>query len=131
MKTKTIKPLLAATGVALATFACKTDKTEPHAEDSPHVINLADMDTTVRPAEDFFRYVNGTWLDENPIPDDETIWGSFGALRKKTNEDVLNILKNAMDDPNIEAGSDQAKAVYLFKSILDTVSRNEAGIEPI
>lgn len=131
MKTKTLKPMLAVAALAVATIGCKTDKAEQQTEDTHHGINLAYMDTTVSPTEDFFRYVNGTWLDENPIPEDETNWGSFGALREKTNQDVLNILKEAMDDPTIEAGSDQAKAVYLFKSILDTVTRNEAGVEPI
>tara|TARA_R110002072_G_scaffold287464_6_gene453193 strand:+ start:9486 stop:11546 length:2061 start_codon:yes stop_codon:yes gene_type:complete len=130
MKTNTLNSLLAIIAVTAISVACKTDKQEQQ-DDTHHGINLAYMDTTVSPTEDFFRYVNGTWLDENPIPEDETNWGSFGALRKKTNDDVLNILKEAMDDPTIEAGSDQAKAVYLFKSIMDTVARDAAGIEPL
>jgi len=130
MKTNTLKSMLATIALTAITVACKTDKQE-QIDDTHHGINLAYMDTTVSPTEDFFRYVNGTWLDENPIPEDETNWGSFGALRKKTNEDVLNILKEAMDDPTIEAGSDQAKAVYLFKSIMDTTSRDASGIEPL
>ncbi len=130
MKTNTLKTMLAIIALTVMTVACKTEKQEQK-DDTHHGIILAYMDTTVSPTEDFFRYVNGTWLDENPIPEDETNWGSFGALRKKTNEDVLNILKEAMDDPSIEAGSDQAKAVYLFKSIMDTVARDAAGIDPL
>lgn len=130
MKIKTMKTTLALTAViALTAVACKTDKQE--ADDTPRGINLAYMDTTVSPTEDFFRYVNGSWLDANPIPEDETSWGSFAVLRKKTNEDALAILKNSLNDPNLEKGSDQAKAVYLFKSIMDTVARNEAGVEPV
>tara|TARA_R110000850_G_scaffold271031_2_gene404920 strand:- start:318237 stop:320309 length:2073 start_codon:yes stop_codon:yes gene_type:complete len=131
MKTNTFKPVLAIVALAVIAFACKTDKEEKVEEETQRGINLAYMDTTVSPTEDFFRYVNGRWLDENEIPEDETSWGSFAELRKKTNEDVLAILKNAMDDPNLEEGSDQAKAVYLFQSIMDTVSRNEAGVEPV
>lgn len=129
MKTKIFNTMLVIAAVALTATACKTEKNE--VDDSPRGINLAYMDTTVSPTQDFFRYVNGTWIDENPIPEDETNWGSFGELRKKTNEDVLTILKNAMNDPNLKAGSDQAKAVYLFKSIMDTVARDEAGVEPV
>ncbi len=131
MKTNTFKPVLAIVALAVIAFACKTDKEEKVEEETQRGINLAYMDTTVSPTDDFFRYVNGTWIEQNDIPEDETSWGSFAELRKKTNEDVLAILKNAMDDPNLEEGSDQAKAVYLFQSIMDTVSRDEAGITPV
>ena len=36
-------------------------------------IDMANMDTSVRPQDDFFRYVNGTWLDTTEIPADQTI----------------------------------------------------------
>jgi predicted metalloendopeptidase len=41
------------------------------------------MDKTVKPANDFFRYVNGTWLDNTEIPSDRTRWGSFDELRQR------------------------------------------------
>lgn len=130
MKTTPFKTTLAILTISILAVACKTDP-QKQKDETIHGINLAYMDTATSPTQDFFRYVNGTWIDENPIPDDETSWGSFAALRKKTNEDVLSILKTAMDDSNLEAGSDQAKAVYLFKSILDTVARNNNGVEPL
>lgn len=130
MKTNILKSMLVIGAIALTATACKTEKKEV-VDNTPRGINLAFMDTTVSPTQDFFRHVNGTWLDENPIPEDQTSWGSFAELRKKTDEDVLRILKNAMNDPNLKAGSDQAKAVYLFQSIVDTVARDEAGVSPI
>src|SRR5690554_2412527 len=48
-------------------------------------IDKANMDTTVSPAEDFFRYANGAWLDKTDIPNDKTRWGSFDELRDRTN----------------------------------------------
>ena len=100
-------------------------------------INLEFMDNSVTPVDDFFKYVNGKWLDNTEIPDDRTRWGSFDELRKKTDDDVLSILNAAMSDNKefnkikIFPGSDQEKAVHLYQTIMDTVSRNKNGIEPI
>lgn len=109
---------------------CKDDKETAQVEE-PRGINLANMDTTVTPREDFFRFVNGRWLDTNQIPDDKTVWGSFNELREQTDADALALLEAASKDENLKAGSDQAKAVYLYKTIMDTVTRNEQGIKPI
>lgn len=104
-------------------------------------LELENMDTKVNPANDFFRYVNGNWLDKAIIPADRTRWGSFDELRKKTDDDVLTILSEAiaknkapklMDAPNkLEAKSDQEKAIDFYETIMDTVSRNEQGITPV
>ena len=94
-------------------------------------INTSYMDTNVDPADDFFRYVNGTWLDKTEIPADRTRWGSFDELRKNTDDDVMAILKEALADETIDPNSDQGKALSLYKSVLDTVSRNKMGVLPL
>ena len=94
-------------------------------------INTNLMDKSVDPADDFFRYVNGKWLDNTEIPADRTRWGSFDELRKKTDEDVMLIIKEALNDKSIDSKSDQGKALSLYKSILDTVTRNKQGISPL
>ncbi len=94
-------------------------------------INTSFMDTSVDPADDFFRYVNGTWLDKTEIPADRTRWGSFDELRKNTDDDVMAILKEALADETIDPNSDQGKALSLYKSVLDTVSRNKMGVSPL
>lgn len=94
-------------------------------------INVSYMDKTAKPNNDFFRFVNGTWLDNTPIPSDKTRWGSFDELRQNTDRDVLAILKEATANPKYKSGTDQGKAVNLFKTIMDTVSRNKQGIKPL
>ena len=64
-------------------------------------INLDYMDTTISPRNDFYKYVNGNWLDSAKIPNDHSVWGGFYELRKKTDSDVLEILKNAVNDKSI------------------------------
>ncbi|MRT15524.1 M13 family metallopeptidase [Vitellibacter sp. q18] len=131
MKTNFLKPVVAFTLVAVATTACK-EKTEVAAADTePHGIILANMDTTVSPKVDFYNYVNGNWMKNNEIPDDQTSWAGFTILRKKTDADMLNILAKAKESGKYAPDTDQAKALMIYESKLDTVARNKAGIDPI
>lgn len=94
-------------------------------------INLSLMDRSASPAQDFFRFVNGTWLDKTDIPSDKTRWGSFDELRQNTDKDVLIILQDAAKDKKYGALSDQGKAINLFRCILDTVNRKRQGLKPL
>ncbi len=112
--------------------ACDDDtKKVEEKDDQVHGINLAYMDTTTTPNEDFFRYVNGTWLDSTEIPDDRTRWGSFDELRQRTDEDALALLKKEAESDSLDGTTDPGKAVFLYKSIMDTVTRNKQGVEPV
>lgn len=93
-------------------------------------INLDLMDKSVKPGDDFFRYVNGSWFDKTEIPADRTRWGSFDELRQNTDKDALAILKDAASK-KLDPKSDQAKAVNVYKTYMDTISRNKLGIKPI
>ena len=138
MKTKfKIVPLLGVFALA-SIVACKEEpkKDIVKVEEIPG-INLDLMDTSVKPKDDFFKYVNGKWLQNNEIPDDRSSWGSFAELRKNTDADALAILKAAMNtDKDLETisvlpGSDQEKAVHYFQTIMDTVGRNKQGLKPL
>ena len=103
-------------------LACKEEQKKDIVQlEETSGINLDFMDPSVKPNDDFFKFVNGKWLETNDIPDDRTSWGSFAELRKKTDEDALAILKAAMntnkDLETIEVlpGSDQEKAVHYYQ----------------
>ncbi len=115
---------LLAVGFFATGVAQETKKTNPG-------INLEFMDRQVKPGDDFFRYVNGTWYDKTAIPADRTRWGSFDELREKTDKDMVVILNEALKNPSYTAGSDQGKALNLYRSIMDTVTRNKQGIKPL
>lgn len=110
--------------VGVATNLMAQDKTT-------HGIHLEYMDTKVQPGDDFFRYVNGKWLDKTTIPSDRIRWGSFDELRQNTDIDALNILKAAAANPALDLNSDEAKAVNMFQTYLDVEARNKASITPI
>ena len=94
-------------------------------------INVSYMDKNTKPSDNFFHFVNGTWLDKTEIPADRTSWGSFNELIKKTDKDALTILKDAANNPVYKSNTDQGKAVNFFKSIIDTISRDKQGISPL
>lgn len=116
--------------LSVALYSCKSSQEVAPKKESVG-INVAFMDKSTNPADDFNRYVNGTWLDKTEIPADRTRWGSFDELRKNTDDDVMAILKEAINDKTIDPNSDQAKAISLYQTVLDTISRNKAGIEPL
>ncbi len=94
-------------------------------------INVSNMDMKVKPNDDFFRFVNGSWLDKTEIPADKTTWGSFNELRQKTDKDALEILAEASKNPKYKSNTDQGKAINLYKTIMDTVGRNKQGLSPL
>tara|TARA_S200000501_G_C20854956_1_gene757359 strand:- start:540 stop:2624 length:2085 start_codon:yes stop_codon:yes gene_type:complete len=94
-------------------------------------INLDFMDTTISPKNDFYRYVNGVWLDSAKIPSDQSVWGSFYQLDKETNKDVLAIMESALNDKEVLRTSDQGKAVSMYECFMDLEHRNKLGINPI
>ncbi len=120
-------------GIVLATMvvACNNDKKMAKAENEERGIILSNMDTTISPKEDFYNYVNGSWMQTTEIPDDQVRWGGFGVLRKSTAADVLKIIKTAKESGKYAADTDQAKALAIFASELDTLARDAAGIEPL
>lgn len=111
--------------------SCKNQGTDMASNTTVPGIVLENMDPSVNPKDDFYNYVNGSWSKNTKIPDDETRWGGFGVLRKSTRQDVLEIINTSKELGTYKAGSDQKKALLVFESELDSISRNEAGISPL
>ena len=55
-------------------------------------IDFSRVDSTIRPQDDFYRHVNGTWLKEFELPKDKSRYATFTVLREKAREDVKNII---------------------------------------
>ncbi|OMQ12831.1 endothelin-converting protein [[Flexibacter] sp. ATCC 35103] len=121
------RPLFCAFFVTVSLTAVKAQ----NAASKEPGINVSYMNSKISPSQDFFKYVNGTWLDQTEIPSDRTTWGSFNELIKKTDKDAMSILKEASKNPKYKSDTDQGKAINLFSTILDTVGRNKAGIKPL
>lgn len=108
----------------------KEEKTATVTEKIPGIV-LENMDTSISPKDDFYNYVNGSWMKNTEIPADRTSWGGFSVLRQSTDADVLEILAKAKASGQYNSDSDQAKALAIFDTKLDTIARNKANISPI
>lgn len=94
-------------------------------------IEQANIDTSVRPQDNLYQYVNGGWLKSHDIPGDKTSIGSFIDLRDAADDSVKAIIEELAATPNLVAGTDEQKVADLFRSYMNSDARNAAGIEPI
>jgi len=94
-------------------------------------IDKANMDLSIRPQDNFYRYVNGAWLNANEIPGDKTSIGSFYDLRDEADNSVKAIIEELAATENLKMGSDEQKVADLFRSFMDIDARDAAGIAPI
>lgn len=94
-------------------------------------IDFKNFDKSIRPQDDFYSYVNGTWLKNTVIPSDRTSTGAFYDLREKSRDDVKAIIEEVAATPNLVAGSDEQKVADLYRSFMDTETLNKLGTKPI
>lgn len=93
-------------------------------------ITLANMDSSVAPQQDFFRYVNGKWLDSTEIPADKARWGSFDELRENAEKQVLAIVQQLASQQHAK-GSEGQKIADLYQSFLDEELAEVLGLNPL
>jgi len=111
----------------LLIIACQSEKQETVTESG---IDINNMDTTADPANDFFTFVNGKWVENAEIPGDRSSWGSFNEVAIATDEKTLAVLEKAIDSDAYGPETDQAKAALFYKTAMDTLYLNELGINP-
>jgi putative endopeptidase len=88
-------------------------------------------DTTVSPADDFFRYANGSWFKSNPIPGSERSNGIFRTIEDTINAQVKRICENAAKNKDAAKGSNEQKIGDFYASGMDTVAIEKIGLQPL
>jgi putative endopeptidase len=91
-------------------------------------IDRKNFDPGVRPQDDLFRSVNGTWLRESVIPADRPANGTFNELRDRSEEQVWAIIEDAAKN---KESADAQKINDLFASFMDEARVNQLGLAPI
>ncbi|MDQ3047437.1 MAG: M13 family metallopeptidase [Bacteroidota bacterium] len=115
--------------VALA--SCGADKAADETKKKTGGIDVANIDSTVKPTDDFYQFVNGGWLKNNPIPDSESRWGSFNELYEKNTEKLKVILDEAAADKAAKPGSNRQKIGDYYSMAMDSVKLNKERTEPL
>lgn len=90
-------------------------------------IDLSNMDITVNPAEDFYRYCNGNWLKNNPIPEENSLYDVFTEVGNRTKLQLKEIIDEVTHDNHAEQGSVAQKIRDFYNAGMDSVSINERG----
>ncbi|MGQ0481765.1 MAG: M13 family metallopeptidase [Pseudonocardia sp.] len=93
-------------------------------------LDLRWVQTTTRPQDDLFGYVNGRWLATHEIPEDRAQDGAFRALRDRAEQDVRAIIEGSAEAADA-AGGDARKIGDLYASFLDVERIEAAGTEPL
>ncbi len=131
--TSALAVLLAACGQDTSTT--QTVKTEvvksPVVEEQEYSgLLLENMDTSIRPGDDFNAYVNGTWTDTNEIPADRASNSVGLIVHEQATANVKIIIEEAAEG-DFAAGSDEQKVGALYASYMDMEQRNQLGITPL
>jgi len=93
-------------------------------------VDLAQMDTSAKPGDDFYRYVNGKWLDSFQIPPDSASYSSRTILFEKTEADLHAILDElAASKPS--PGSVEQKVADVYASWMDEAGIEARGLDPL
>ena len=91
---------------------------------------LENMDTNVRPGDDFNAYVNGTWTATNEIPADRASNSVGLIVHEQATANVKIIIEEAAEG-DFAVGSDEQKVGALYTSYMDMEQRNQLGVTPI
>ena len=121
MKSKT---LLTWAVAALATVACTNNKTMESG------IRLENLDTTAVAGDDFYQYACGGWMKNNPLTGEYSRFGTFDKLAEDNREQLRTLIADIAAQEN-PAGTVAQKIGDLYNMAMDSVARNERGMEPI
>jgi putative endopeptidase len=95
-----------------------------------HGINPADLDRSASACANLDQFGNGGWLKANPIPPDQSYWGSFSILFEENRDKLHTVLEKAAANP-AAPGSDERKIGDFWASCMDEAAIEAAGIQPL
>lgn len=119
------KHLLLVASMATLLSACTTQHQQ-------HPQTLFDgVDSSTTPQQDFYRYVNGKWLDNTSIPADRTSWGTLAELSEMNEGRSIQLLQAVISDPNLAKDARAQRLKALYETYTDLDAREKLGLLPI
>ena len=118
--------LLIATSALLLQACGKSENDQPLLSG----IILKNMDTLVKPGDNFDAYVNGTWIKNTAIPSDKSAYGAADMVYDKSQEDLKAIIETSAKG-KFDEGSNEQKIGDFYNSYLNQKDRDAKGISPL
>lgn len=123
---------LAVSAVALATPALA--QSAAAADSKPQLgdwgVDVQGMDLSVKPGDDFYKFVNGQWDAKTEIPADRSSWGGFAVLRDLSDQRTRAIIEESAKQ-NSPAGTVAQKVGDFYASFMDEAAIEARGMEPV
>ncbi len=123
---------LAVSAVALATPALA--QSAAAADSKPQLgdwgVDVQGMDLSVKPGDDFYKFVNGQWDAKTEIPADRSSWGGFAVLRDLSDQRTRAIIEESAKQ-NAPAGTVAQKVGDFYASFMDEAAIEARGMEPV
>jgi putative endopeptidase len=130
MDTKTRVTWLARAGAACVLAAGLAGAAQ--AQGTPALgVDTANFDRSVRPQDDFFRFVNGRWLNTYKLPEDRSNFGTFAELADRSDSTIRIIVEEAAAARNKQPGSEVQKVGDFYASFLDSAAVERLGLTPL
>ncbi|MEP6465087.1 MAG: M13 family metallopeptidase [Parafilimonas sp.] len=113
--------------VIMFSFSCNSMSSSGTTAD---LLDKKGMDSTVRPQDDFFNYVNGEWIKNTVIPASESSWGAGAILYQNTSQNLKNLLDSCAK-LNAAKGSNEQKVGDFYASAMDSDAIEQKGFTPL
>jgi len=96
-----------------------------------HGFDLSNLDRSVLPCNDFYKFANGGWMKNNPVPADRSTWATYSKLMDRNEEELRGILEEAAKDKSPSPGSNWQKIGDFYASCMDESAIEAAGTKPL
>ena len=110
--------------VMLLAYACENKQEKVMTK----ALDPANMDSSIKPGDDFFRFVNGNWIKNHPVPPEYSSYGAFTVLYEENQKMLRELVKEVSADKEAPEGSISQKIRDFYNSGMDTVRIEEQGI---
>jgi len=105
--------------------------TDDSTQDKVSGVSLNNFDNNVSPGNDFYTYVNGSWIKRTKIPADKSSYSSFSEVAEKTEKNLQNIIRNIGEKTVKQRDADEQKIWNLYSSYMDTKTIENLGLTPL
>ncbi len=98
---------------------------------SPHGLDPANLDRSVKPSTDFYSFANGGWLKTSQVPPDKSVWGNFGELTERNENRLHDILADVSRISHADPGTNIQKIGDFYASAMDSAAAERYGVKPL